>query len=67
MESRIHPVAIYSLTQKSYFEPLDFLSTPLDLGKLLVLRALGKNLAEDTVYIGKLAVDGKGGPNLFKW
>ena len=49
-----------------YFESRDFLSTTLDLGKLLILSVLEENLAEDTVHVGQLAVHRKSRSNLFK-
>ena len=57
---------MYSLPYKLYFESGDFLSTPLDLGKLLILSVLAENLAEDTIHVGQLAVHGKSRSNLFK-
>jgi hypothetical protein len=57
---------MYSLPQKFYFESAEFLSTTLNLLKLLILSALAKNLAEDTVHVGKLALHGKSPFNLFK-
>ena len=57
---------MYSLPYKLYFESRDFLSTALDLRKLLILMALAENLEEDTVHVGQLAVYRKGRLNLFK-
>jgi hypothetical protein len=47
---------MYSLPQKFYFESVDFLSTTLDLRKLLILSVLAENLAEDTVHVRQLPV-----------
>ena len=57
---------MYSLPYKLCFESRDFLSTPLDLHKLLILSTLEENLAEDAVYVGQLSVHRKGPLNLFK-
>jgi len=57
---------MYSLPYKLYFESRDFLSTPLDLGKLLLLMVLGENLEEDPVHVSQLTIHRKGRPNLFK-
>ena len=57
---------MYSLPQKFYFESVDFLSTMLDLRKLLILRVLAENLEEDTVHVRQLPVHGKSCTNLFK-
>jgi hypothetical protein len=43
---------MYSLPYKLYFESRDFLSTALDLRKLLILMALAENLEEDAVHVG---------------
>jgi len=45
-------LAFYSLPQKFYFESGDFLSTALDLCKLLILSVLEKNLTEDAIHVG---------------
>ena len=58
---------MYSLPQKFYFESVDFLSTTLNLRKLLILSVLAENLTEDPVHVGQLAVHGKSPLNLFKW
>jgi hypothetical protein len=57
---------MYSLPYKLYFESRDFLSTTLDLRKLLILMVLAENLEEDAVHVAQLAIHGKGRPNLFK-
>jgi len=65
MESRNHPIAIYSLPQKLYFESRDFLSTLMDSGKLLILSVLAENLTENAIHVRQLAVYGKSSCNLF--